>query len=233
MSLIIGVFIPTGIILSGDSRTTGTIPKQVPNPQNPQQQLTVHTNIVVSDSTNKVFNAYNRFGIATFGISHINKLPIAHHIEQFEVLNEAVPATTLDLATSLLAHFRQFNPIPATGFLVSGYDNNEPFIYGVDVANNTTLRHNFNQQQNRITYGTAWGGDSDIVVRLLNQNSMPIFEIMNLQDAIDFSRHLIRATIDQMRFEPRFPTVGGKIDTLLITNSSIQFIDLKKLSLTN
>ena len=232
MSLIIGLYIPTGIILSGDSRTTGTIPKQIPNPQNPQQQITVQNNIVISDFTNKVFKAFNRFGIATFGASHINNLPIAHYIEQYEAQTNPIPPTTNDLATGLLAHFRQFNPIPSTGFIVAGYDNNDPFVYGIDVANNTTTRHNTNAQGN-VFYGIVYGGDHDIVGRLLNQASMPIFEVMNLQDAIDFSRHLIRATINQMRFEPRFPTVGGAIDTLLVTNNSIEFIDLKKLTLTN
>ena len=230
MSLIIGVYIPTGIILSGDSRTTGTLPSRIPNPQNPKQNLTVHTNIVVSDFTNKIFKIYDRFGIATFGNSHINNLPIAHFIEQFEVSNTA-PTTTTDLAAELLAYFRAFNPAPATGFLVAGYDNNEQYIFGIDVTNKTIIRHNFTIQQ---TFGLAWGGDSDIVVRLIsNQNSMQAFEVMNLQDAIDYSRHLIRTTIDQMRFETRFPTVGGNIDTLLITNGSTEFIDLKKLKLTN
>lgn len=230
MSLIIGVYIPTGIILSGDSRTTGNIPNQRPNPQNPKVSLTVHTNIVVSDFTNKIFKIYGRFGIATFGNSHINKLPIAHFIEQFEVSNPT-PLTTNDLATNLLAHFRSFSPIPATNFLVAGYDNNDQFIYGIDVANNKCTRHNFTTRQ---TFGVAWGGDSDIVARLLNtKNRMPIFEVMNLQDAVDFSRHLVRTTIDQMRFEPCFPTVGGNIDTLVITNGSTEFIDLKSLKLTN
>jgi 20S proteasome alpha/beta subunit len=230
MSLIICVYIPTGIILSGDSRTTGTIPNEIPSQQNPGQNLTVHTNIVISDSTNKIFKMYDRFGIATFGNSHINNLPIAHFIEQFEAKN-LNPATTNELATNLLAHFRSFNPIPSTFILVSGYDNNEQFIYNVDVANHMITRHNFKMQQ---IFGVSWGGDSDIVGRLLNnQNAMPVFEFMNLQDAIDFSRHLIRTTIDQMRFEPRFPSVGGNIDTLLITNGSTEFIDLKKLKLIN
>lgn len=52
---------------------------------------------------------------------------------------------------------------------------------------------------------------------------------MSLQDAVDFSRHLIRATIDQMRFEPKFPTVGGEIDTLLITNKIVDFLQQKSL----
>ena len=167
MSLIIGVYIPTGIILSGDSRTTGTIPSQIPNPQIPEQNLTVHTNIVVSDFTNKIFKMYDRFGISTFGNSHINNLPIAHFIEQFESSNPA-PATTTELAINLLAHFRTFNPIPATSFLVAGYDNNDQFIYNIDVVNNTSTRNNFTTKQ---TFGVSWGGDSDIVGRLISTQS--------------------------------------------------------------
>jgi len=37
MSVIIAVYTPTGIVISGDSRTTGTLNQQIPNPQNPQQ----------------------------------------------------------------------------------------------------------------------------------------------------------------------------------------------------
>jgi hypothetical protein len=39
MSVIIAVYTPTEIVISGDSRTTGTLNQTVPNPQNPQQQI--------------------------------------------------------------------------------------------------------------------------------------------------------------------------------------------------
>ena len=104
----------------------------------------------------------------------------------------------------------------------AGYDNNEPFVFGVDTFNNTIQRSNFIQAQNRLDYGIVRGGDTDIIDRLLNNpQRLPIFQAMNLQDGVDFSRHLIRATIDQMRFEPAIPTVGGEIDTLVITNDKI------------
>lgn len=62
-----------------------------------------------------------------------------------------------------------------------------------------------------------------------NQRLLPPFEVMSLQDAVDFSRHLIRARIDQKGFEPKFPTVGGEIDTLVITNKSVLFLQQKSI----
>ena len=81
MSLIIGIYVPTGIVISGDSRTTGTIREQELNPQVVGQNITVQTNIKLSDSTEKVFKLFDRFGVATFGDAQINNLPIAHYVE--------------------------------------------------------------------------------------------------------------------------------------------------------
>ena len=55
MSLTIGFYVPTGIVISGDSRTAGIIQQQVPNPQVDGQNITVQTNIKLSDSTEKAF----------------------------------------------------------------------------------------------------------------------------------------------------------------------------------
>ena len=231
MSLIIGVYVPTGIVISGDSRTTGTIQEQESNPQVVGQNITFQTNIKLSDSTEKVFKLFDRFGVATFGDAQINNLPIAHYVEQFEaVINLIPPATTVDLVILLLEYFRQLNPNLRTGLIVAGNDNNTPHVYGVDIFGNTWTRHNIISDTQTILYGIVRGGDTDIVNRLLNnQQLIPPFEVMSLQDAVDFSRHLIRATIDQMRFEPKFPTVGGEIDTLVITNKSILFLQHKSL----
>ncbi|MBL0048079.1 MAG: hypothetical protein IPP32_08305 [Bacteroidetes bacterium] len=231
MSLIIGVYVPTGIIISGDSRTTGTMQQQVPNPQAAGQNMTIQTNIKLSDSTEKVFKLFDRFGVATFGDAHINNLPIAHYIEQFEAINsKKPPKLTADIVTLLLTYFRQLNPKLRTGLIVAGSDNNTPHVYGVDVFANTSTRHNIVSGTQTIQYGIVRGGDTDIVNRLLNNKQLlPPFEVMSLQDAVDFSRHLIRATIDQMRFEPKFPTVGGEIDTLLITNKIVDFLQQKSL----
>lgn len=231
MSLIISVYVPTGIVISGDSRTTGTLTQQVPNPQMPGQVVNIQTSIILSDATHKVFKLFNRFGVATFGDANIDNLPIAHHVQQFEATTQNPPQTTQDLVTTILQHFRNYNPIPKTGFIVAGHDNNIPYVFSIDIFGNAFQRQNFIQPQNIIDYGILRGGDVDVVNRLLNNpQRMPPFAAMNLQDAVDFSRHLIRATIDQMRFEPAIQTVGGDIDTLVITKDNTEFLSKKELT---
>jgi len=101
---------------------------------------------------------------------------------------------------------------------------------GVDAHQNSINRINVTQGTTNIDYGIVRGGDTAIVDRLLSQPQFnPPFQVMNLQDAIDYSRHLIRSTIDQMRFEPRFATVGGAIDTAVVTPSASQFLARKEL----
>ena len=46
---------------------------------------------------------------------------------------------------------------------------------------------------------------------------------------MDYTTHLIRTTIDELRFEPRSPSVGGPIDVLGITPSEPRFGQRKEL----
>lgn len=140
------------------------------------------------------------------------------------------PTTTQDLATQLATYFRALNPVPNVGFIAAGYDGTAPWVVSVGVAGNNVGRVNWNAQANAVLYGIARGGDTAIVDRLLSQQQFnPPFQVMNLQDAVDYSRHLIRSTIDQLRFEPRFPSVGGPIDTLVVAQGKTEFLRLKKL----
>lgn len=230
MSLIIAIYVPTGIVISGDSRTTGTKQVDAPNPQDPTESIQVQTNIVLSDHANKVFELYDKYGVGTFGDALVNNMPIAHYVEQFEHKHSSdPPSTTEALADALLEYFTDLSPIPKVGFVVVGYDDNTPFVYGVNIAENTKNRVNA-APDGSTKYGIIRGGEADIVNRLLSQpNFNPPFQVMNLQDAVDYSRHLIRSTIDQMRFEPRFATVGGGIDTLLVTTSGARFLAKKEI----
>ncbi len=228
MSLIIALYVSTGIVVSADSRTTGNSQVNTPNPQDPSQTIQVQTNIVLSDHTEKVFEVYGRFGIGAFGDALVNNMPIAYYIEQFEHhYDDNRPRSTEDLSNNLIDYFRKFVPIPKVSFLVVGYDDNTPFIYGANVAENNKERYNV-KPDGSISYGIVSGGEADIVNRLLSQPQFnPAFQVMNLQDAVDYSRHLIRSTIDQIRFEPRFPNVGGSIDTLLVTSTEARFLKKK------
>jgi 20S proteasome alpha/beta subunit len=228
MSLVIALYVPTGIVVSADSRTIGTRQINTPNPQDPSQTIQVQTNIVLSDHADKVFEVYGRFGIGAFGDALVNNMPIAHYVEQFEHhYADNRPSSTEELANNLLDYFRKFKPLPKVSFVVVGYDDNTPFIYGINVAENNKERYNV-KPDGSINYSIVRGGEADIVNRLLSQPEFnPPFQVMNLQDAVDYSRHLIRSTIDQMRYEPRFPNVGGSIDTLLVTSTGARFLKKK------
>lgn len=233
MSLVVAVYVPTGIALSGDSRTTGTRTNTVPDPQNTAFRITVQTNIILSDAATKVFLLFGKYGLGTFGDALVNNMPMAHYVEQFEAESKAAgaPTTTQALAKALLAYFRTLQPIPNVGFVVAGYDGTEPWVLSVDVMNNRTQRLNVQADTPAVNYGILRGGDTDVADRLLsNPQNMPAFQVMNLQDAVDFSRHLIRSTIDQLRFEPRFPTVGGPIDTLVVRTTGAEFLARKALT---
>ena len=236
MSLLISVYVPTGIVISGDSRTTLTINQSVPAASQAPQGVSniVLTNVVLSDATNKVFLLFGKYGVGTFGAATIANLPIAHYVEQFELsAGSNASANPSQLAADLLQYFQTFQPVPSVGFIVAGYDGTAPWVLSVDVAGNAVSRTNFDPATAQFKYGILRGGDTAIVDRLLSQPQFnPPFQVMNLQDAIDYSRHLIRSTIDQMRFEPRFPTVGGPIDTLVITPGNPRFLVRKALRAT-
>ncbi len=233
MSLIVAVYVPTGIVISGDSRTTGAATQQVPQPtpQDPNAHITVQTQVVISDSAHKMFLLHARYGVGTFGDAIVNNMPIAHHVEQFEAQQANSPQqTTQGFAGALLQFFRALAPTPNLGYIVAGHDGTVPWVLAVDVRSNSIQRVNLAPDTLQIQYGILRGGDTAIVDRLLSQPQFnPPFTVMNLQDAVDYSRHLIRSTIDQMRFEPRFATVGGEIDTLVLTPSGARFLARKEL----
>ena len=81
----------------------------------------------------------------------------------------------------------------------------------------------------RVQYGITRAGDTVVANRLIDASHLPLFPAMPLQDAVDYAVHLIRATIDTMRFEPRFPSVGGPIDVLVVTPGGVRWVQRKEL----
>lgn len=233
MTLIVCSYVPTGIAVSGDSRTTlirtNVVPQ--PTPQLPSATVTTQTPWVLSDSARKVFVIHDRFAVATWGEAFHNEMPIAHHISEFSATNQPNPSISVEqLSDALLQHMRGLNPTLNTGFLVAGYDENTPSVYELQVPANAKKRWNVDARTMKVSYGVFYGGDYDILARLLSKpETNPPFSHLNLQDAVDLTRHFIRTTIDQMRFEPRFQTVGGHIDTITLTSRRTRFLVRKEL----
>lgn len=233
MTLIVCAYVPTGIAVSGNSRTTVIRTNVIPQatPQQSSATVTMQIPWVLSDSARKVFVIHDRFAVGTWGEAFYDEMPIAHHISEFSTANPPNPSTTVEqLSDALLQHMRRLDPALNTGFLVAGYDGHTPSVYELQVPANSKKRWNVDATTMKVSYGVFYGGDYDILTRLLSKpETNPPFSHLNLQDAVDLTRHLIRTTIDQMRFEPRFQTVGGHTDTITLTPSRTRFLIRKEL----
>jgi hypothetical protein len=238
MTLVISLYVPEGIVMAADSRLTLNVT------QNQGEKQIIQLAAAESDSTTKLFVTPERIGISTCGAAEVNGSQIAGLIERF--IREVLPkgATTApEIPKRLLAHFRSMSPVPAVFFHVAGYalegTRFVQHVWVVDVANNTVTRVNGDG-----VFGAHWGGESDVLVRLLQQVSqvdaegkvttrLPYYQIpwqfFSLQDAIDFSIYAIQATIDSLRFQPRAKTVGGPVDVLVIRPEEAIWVKRKQL----
>jgi hypothetical protein len=119
------------------------------------------------------------------------------------------------------------------GFHVAGYRVEErasvPFVFiGHTTKQAGSRRVNVNKE-GKVQYGVVRSGDIGVVNRLIEKNQLPLFTAMPLQDAVDYAVHLIRTTIDTLRFEPRFPGVGGAIDVLVVQPTGMRWVQRKEL----
>lgn len=239
MSLIITVYVREGIVMAADSRLTLNFPRTPPGGQ------THILSITSSDSAKKLFLAPNNVGIATCGPADIGGVPIAGFIESFIV--EKLKSGSLSaeqVASDLKVYFGALGVRPGTVFHVAGYTRvNEILnqkLFWVDPAAGLLSQLNPLNQQ-----GANWGGEIDVLQRLLNEvsliqpdglNPVPLpyfgvpFEFFTLQDAIDFAFYGISSTIDTLRFQAREKTVGGPVDVLVITPDSSHWISQKQLT---
>lgn len=238
MSLVVTVYVPEGLVMAADSRLT--LEFQLPQPGTTPK----HHSVPSSDSTYKVFLAAHHIGISTYGAASIGTTPIAPLVEAL-VVKEFEPAAKPpeEIAKALLSHFRAFTSPPASCFFhVAGYKDTDQQVFVVDVKGNTATRTNTSGP------GAVWGGEADVLSRLLSkvgaldqtgklvnelQSFGVAFQHFTLQDAIDFAVYAIRATADTMRFQLRPQTVGGPIDALVIRPDGARWLRRKELRVTD
>lgn len=230
MSLVIAVYVPSGIVLAADSRVSATKREEV---QQDQEKVVRETQFVLSDHAYKVIDLDKlSVGIATFGDALLENQHIETHIRAFEEELLEDGESVESVARKLLEHFRARFPGVTLGFFVAGYELAEgrsvPYVFTVDTKRNSLERINIAEDQ-KIKYGVVRGGDTLIVNRLVAKDFLPPFAAMPLQDAVDYAVHLIRTTIDELRFEPRFPTVGGEIDVLAVLPRVLRWVRKKEI----
>ncbi len=238
MSFVMTLYVREGTVMAADSRLSLNATQQSPGSQ-PVLQL----GVAQSDSTLKTFLTPQNVGISTYGAADVQGVPITGFIESF--INDVLANGQYEVdeaATKLLEYFRALAGPPVTWFHVAGYKvvNGIPEqqVWVVSVGDDTRTRVNPPGEQ-----GAAWGGESDILMRILQQTAtqdnqgnyqpLPYHQIpwnfFTLQDAIDFAIYAVRTTIDTMRFQPRPKTVGGPIDVLVIKPTEASWVQRKEL----
>lgn len=232
MSLVVTVYVPSGIVMAADSRVTATRREER---KEGEQTRVREQQVVLSDQGFKLIALDTLpVGISCFDTAIIGNEPIDSHIRRFTEQALSDRDKVADVAGKLVSYFRdRFANVPV-GFHVCGYQVEKnmsvPYVYTCHTVKEISpARRNVNQQGN-VVYGVTYSGETSVLLRLITKEHAPLFPAMPLQDAIDYAIYLIRTTIETLRFEPRFPGVGGAIDVLVIAPpGKLNFIQRKEL----
>ena len=231
MSLVVTVYVPSGIVMAADSRMTVL---RTEDREENGQKLRVQQQLVLSDGAFKVVELHKvAAGVSIFDAGVIDNQPVDSQVRRFEEEALVEGDDVRSVADKLLEYFKTRHPSVAVGFHVAGYrvegKVSVPYVLiGHTTREQAITRVNATDQA-ALTYGITQSGDTLVATRLLDKNYLPYFQAMPLQDAIDYSLHLIRTTIDTLRFEPRFPTVGGAIDILAVEPDGMRWVQRKEL----
>lgn len=251
MTVAIGIAIPEGLIIAGDSRTTYGNSRGWPK--------------ISSDYAEKVYQITSKVGAAAFGWAFLNQKNIRSVIEDFKdslstnaTIEEVLPTFVDFFEKQYEKHIQAGYDKPvqknatAFGFIIGGYDKDKVgklyacLFPGKEIQDKATTS----------LPGATWQGQIDIITRLikgwdprLNRSKLTpdlqkeldgeeyiiYFNRMNLQDAIDFSIFLVRTTIEMQRFSDGIfdvpgdlAGVGGFIDVCLITSKEFKWVQKKE-----
>jgi hypothetical protein len=127
MSFVITMYAREGIVMASDSRLT------LNSEQQQGDKHLVHVAVGVTDSNERIFLLPNHIGIATYGAAEIKGIPINVYLEAFVQEHLSASENNInDIATNLLAYFRQFPAPPATHFHIAGYNRRDGRIVADD-----------------------------------------------------------------------------------------------------
>lgn len=244
MSFVITTYVPEGIVMAADSRQTargkgGDLPE---------------IEIVVSDNCDKLFFLENQgIGISAFGDTIMDGKPVSHAIRLFEEEANDQGDGIMDVVSKFMRFMSSRYPKANTSFHVAGYalENgiSVPHVYHCQISRNIIQRLNVNDRTGDVTYGASWGGQGDIMSRLLGSKALlpsgapgkdgktPMtelpsygigWEVMPLLDAIDFCETAVDITASMQRFQMRPKNVGGPVDVLVLTPKGSDWIEKKQ-----
>lgn len=231
MSLVVTVYVPSGIVMAADSRMTVL---RTEDREEEGQKLRVQQQLVLSDSAYKIVELRTvPVGVAVYDSGIIDNQPVESHVRRFE--EEALSASddVNAVAQKFMQYFQSNHAGVGVGFHVAGYKQEGktrvPYVLVGHTTREPEIRRVNADDAGATQYGVVRAGDVLVANRLIDVNYLPLFAAMPIQEAIDYAVYLIRSTIETLRFEPRHPTVGGPIDVLVVQPEGMQWVQRKEL----
>lgn len=249
----IGIVIkgPEGLVLAAESRLTFQV-----TPQGTRTRIPVSF-----DNARKVLqfdDPHNYVGVVTYGLAGIGLRSVYSFIPEFEssLASSSISSriSIADFAQELSNFFmHQWNSVmpqryrgPSITFVIGGFNAGEPYgrVYLIEIPRSPTP-----VEQHANVFGITWGGQREIVDRLirgyderaiqiatqiLNLNQQQIqqlrqafrplqmqmpVQILSLQDCVDLAILFVRTTIEAQRLTVGIRGCGGPIDVATITRS--------------
>ena len=231
MSLVVTVYVPSGIVMAADSRMS--VQRSEERAEG-EQKTRVQQQLVLSDNAYKVVELRSvGVGVSVYDAGVINNQPADSHVHRFEEEAITPEDDVIAVAEKFLQYCQTSFPGVAVGYHVAGYRQENktsvPYVLVGHTVREPGMRRVNASEDGKVQYGITRAGDTLVANRLIDANVLPLFPAMPLQDAVDYAVHLIRTTIDTMRFEPRFPSVGGPIDVLVVTPDGMRWVQRKEL----
>lgn len=245
MSLGIVIKAAEGLVLASESRVT----------------YTVNNNPLTFDTVTKLFSfkaPHNFFGFVTFGNAGIGSRTVQSYVPEFESSLPVDKRLSMRDYADLLSKFfkdhfdawRKDNPDATTSethFVLGGFDQAQPYgtTFSFMIPGAPKPVEGFAGNQ----FGIRWGGQRDVVDRLLMgydpdlpgilqrklgyddaqmkdllKELAPLqknipFDVFGLQDAVDLATLFIRTTIESQRLTVQLRGCGGPIDLATITRT--------------
>lgn len=261
MTLVVTVRVPDAVVMAADGLSTisnqvlakanlsGKCPKC--NTDVRYDQVTMPPLPVPaggSEHARKLFSlsrAGREVAVACFGSSFIAEKTILRHIWDFESREMTGQESVAELAEKLGRHF--LNSLSASneikgapkdvfpfGFQMAGYNNANdlmPATFSVQVGHELKI-----EETSSSGYGATVNGEAQVVQMLWNPNqgipvARPLFQFLNVQDAIDYALFLVETTIGYQRFAAMVPTVGGEADVaVLMPYNGLRWVQRKQLT---
>src|SRR3990172_8014130 len=118
MSLVVTVYVPSGIVMAADSRTT--VLRSEEREQEGGEKVKVQNQLVLSDNAYKVVALDSiGVGVAVYAAGVINNQPVDSHVHRFEEEEISPEDDAVSCGEKFLAYFQGKRPNVPIGFHVA------------------------------------------------------------------------------------------------------------------